>query len=155
MEVLLLGVICLMPSHLKASPTKAVFPGTKWCGAGNAADDDPNTLGIFQGPDSCCRAHDLCPLKIHKFNQDFGLFNPRPYTSLHCSCDEAFRHCLRIEGSQRSRLVGEFYFNTLKAPCFILTKEKSCSKRTWWGRCTKRKDQEGWVAHWQKATNFD
>lgn len=116
-----------------------IFPGTKWCGKGNVAATTDN-LGIYQGPDLCCRSHDLCPVKIHAFKRKYGLFNPRPHTSLHCSCDEAFRSCLKIDGSEKSRLVGEFYFNHLKAPCFTLEKGQGCQKRTWWGKCTQSDD---------------
>uniref|UniRef100_A0A182T6R4 phospholipase A2 n=1 Tax=Anopheles maculatus TaxID=74869 RepID=A0A182T6R4_9DIPT len=42
---------------------KAIYPGTVWCGDGNQAKSE-NDIGFFYLTDSCCRAHDLCPITI-------------------------------------------------------------------------------------------
>ena len=43
-------------------------------------------------------------------------------TVSHCVCDEAFKSCLKMDGSNKSRLIGQFYFSQLSAPCFMLKK---------------------------------
>jgi hypothetical protein len=70
---------------------EGIFPGTIWCGAGNLAYSRDD-LGIFPGPDRCCRNHDQCPLKLQPFQRRFGLFNARLHTVSHCACDEV-RYC--------------------------------------------------------------
>jgi len=67
-----------------------IFPGTYWCGAGNVAQNK-TSLGIFSGSDRCCRDHDMCPYKIRKLSYNYGLYNGRLHTLLHCACDEVFR----------------------------------------------------------------
>ena len=111
-----------------------IFPGTHWCGAGNIAYH-PNSLGIYPGVDNCCRAHDLCPVRVEKFSMAYGLFNPRPFPIMHCGCDEAFRSCLKKEGSVKSQMVGQFYFDHLESPCFTFKPGRSCAERTWFGKC--------------------
>ena len=131
-----------------------IFPGTMWCGAGNLAESE-NILGIFQGPDHCCRAHDLCPFKIHPFKSRFGIFNARPHTAMHCSCDESFKNCLNtIDGSEKSRIVGGFYFNHLNAPCFVLKKGSKCMEKTWWGKCLKRVSS-AITGQWQHSVLYE
>lgn len=106
-----------------------------------------------QGPDNCCRAHDLCPFKIRPLKTMFGLFNGRPHTSLHCVCDESFRSCLYRDGSQQSRLIGLFYFNQLLAPCFVVKKGQKCTQRTWWGKC-KTFNHSALVGEWHQPPKF-
>ena len=129
-----------------------IFPGTNFCGAGNIATN-PENLGIFPGVDFCCRAHDFCPLKLSKFGLAFGLFNPRPFPAMHCGCDESFRNCLKSEGSDKARMVGQFYFDHLESPCFILKKGKSCTRRTWFGKCLETKTVKS-IGEWRKPKSF-
>lgn len=43
--------------------------------------------GVFQGPDLCCREHDLCPQTISPFQYNYGIRNYRFHTISHCDCD--------------------------------------------------------------------
>lgn len=63
-----------------------ILPGTKWCGAGQLAEDY-GELGLDRTEDKCCRAHDNCRMNIGQFRRRFGYFNFRPYTISHCRCD--------------------------------------------------------------------
>ena len=89
--------------------------GTKWCGQGNKADSY-NDLGKLDQLDRCCRAHDNCPLKIHKDMQRWGVRNTAGYTVMDCKCDDAFHYCLQNK-------VTRVYFNvsqTFEQQCSIL-----------------------------------
>ncbi|XP_049879688.1 phospholipase A2-like [Pectinophora gossypiella] len=94
-----------------------IFPGTKWCGAGNIADGDED-LGPSKDTDRCCRDHDHCPDIIPAGETKHNLTNTAFYTRLSCECDETFRQCLRNVDSSTSRVVGKMYFNTIGTKCF-------------------------------------
>lgn len=59
------------------------------CGAQDPAELVPPLLpvGVFQGPDLCCREHDLCPQNILPFQYNYGIRNYRFHTISHCDCD--------------------------------------------------------------------
>nr|XP_023020358.1 phospholipase A2-like [Leptinotarsa decemlineata] len=94
-----------------------IYPGTKWCGAGNIADNESD-FGIHRNTDKCCRNHDLCPDIIEGFQTDHNLINPSFYTRLHCDCDKEFYKCLKSVNTKTSREVGHIYFTILGTQCF-------------------------------------
>lgn len=55
-----------------------IFPGTNWCGVGDAASDFED-VGRFTETDKCCRAHDHCD-SIGAFGTKHGLTNYSPFT---------------------------------------------------------------------------
>lgn len=63
-----------------------VAPGTKWCGKGHTADKYQD-LGGASKADMCCRKHDHCKFIIKVMETKWELFNFRPFTMSHCSCD--------------------------------------------------------------------
>ena len=66
------------------------MPGTNWCGRGWRAERY-RELGTHAGADACCRQHDLtCVDSIQPGETKNGLHNYRPYTAMHCSCDERY-----------------------------------------------------------------
>ncbi|XP_068623882.1 phospholipase A2-like [Battus philenor] len=93
------------------------FPGTKWCGPGNVADDYDD-LGSKNGTDFCCRQHDSCPDVILAGESRYNLTNESFFTRLHCSCDETFRECLREVNTGTSLKIGITYFNALVTKCY-------------------------------------
>lgn len=94
-----------------------IFPGTKWCGAGDVADDYDD-LGPAIETDMCCRTHDHCNDSIVGFGTKYDLKNKDFYTKSHCDCDHEFHQCL-IEGENiYSDSVGHLYFNILQTQCF-------------------------------------
>ncbi|XP_050099252.1 uncharacterized protein LOC126579745 isoform X2 [Anopheles aquasalis] len=58
---------------------KAIYPGTVWCGDGNQAKSEDD-IGFFYLTDSCCRAHDLCPITIAAGEQFNRLRNNGHFT---------------------------------------------------------------------------
>ncbi|XP_003737645.1 uncharacterized protein LOC100900375 [Galendromus occidentalis] len=72
--------------------TNPVFPGTMWCGPGDAATDY-GSLGYFPGPDACCRNHDLCPIRSLP-GEAITPRGPNRFTLSDCRCDHALRACL-------------------------------------------------------------
>ncbi|KAH9368044.1 hypothetical protein HPB48_019873 [Haemaphysalis longicornis] len=52
-----------------------IYPGTKWCGAGDVAKDYDD-LGKARGTDMCCRDHDHSNDSIPAFGKEHGLRNP-------------------------------------------------------------------------------
>ncbi|XP_014665444.1 PREDICTED: uncharacterized protein LOC106807580 [Priapulus caudatus] len=107
-----------------------LVPGTKWCGAGNSANDIDD-LGDEAATDSCCRAHDQCSITVGAYSWQYGLFNARFTTLSHCDCEETFRQCLRNSMSTMAHLVGVLYFNYAQPDCFILKPESQCVQG-WW-----------------------
>lgn len=89
-----------------------ILPGTKWCGAGQLAEEY-NELGVDRKEDKCCRAHDNCRVNIGQFRRRFGYFNFRPYTISHCRCDRRFVFCFFY--FLRGYSVWVFEFGTLRS----------------------------------------
>ncbi|XP_046476587.1 phospholipase A2-like [Neodiprion pinetum] len=94
-----------------------IFPGTKWCGSGNVADNYDD-LGTFAESDACCRTHDHCEDIIEAMDTKFNLTNPSFYTRVHCSCDEKFYDCLHGSPDEIGDKVGILYFSFLGTKCF-------------------------------------
>ncbi|XP_029177450.1 phospholipase A2-like [Nylanderia fulva] len=104
-------------SETMSSQPAFIFPGTKWCGSGNIANN-PDDLGIFAMTDACCREHDNCKDVIESMQTKYGLTNTALYTRLHCSCDESFYDCLHGSEELVSAKVGFLYFSVLDTKCF-------------------------------------
>ncbi|XP_050779750.1 group 3 secretory phospholipase A2 [Gopherus flavomarginatus] len=110
------------------------MPGTLWCGAGDSAGS-LTELGIFQGPDLCCREHDQCAEQLSALEYNYGIRNYRLHTISHCDCDARFRQCLLEQNDTISNIVGITFFNLLEVPCFVLEQSKACVDWHWWGGC--------------------
>ncbi|GIY41771.1 phospholipase A2 [Caerostris extrusa] len=112
-----------------ASNTKSrgglLYPGTKWCGAGNSAADDDD-LGKYRVEDKCCRTHDKCDDQLLSGESRNNLTNNSSYVSSSCMCDDKLYECLRQINSQVSNNIGIMYFNILKNPCYALGYPKKC-----------------------------
>lgn len=93
-----------------------ILPGTKWCGIGDIAGSFEE-LGRETEVDSCCRAHDHCPVKLKAFRTGYGLINLSLYTKSHCDCDKEFHSCLKNTRNKFADAVGNFYFNFMKMQC--------------------------------------
>ncbi|KAF5285338.1 hypothetical protein FQA39_LY04437 [Lamprigera yunnana] len=63
------------------SLVKAIFPGTLWCGDGNAAGNF-DELGLFRSTDACCREHDHCNDTITSHTSKHGLTNTGLFTRI-------------------------------------------------------------------------
>uniref|UniRef100_A0A8C6Y776 phospholipase A2 n=1 Tax=Naja naja TaxID=35670 RepID=A0A8C6Y776_NAJNA len=112
------------------------LPGTLWCGAGATAEM-PSELGVFQGPDVCCREHDNCDAHIASLEFKYGMRNYRLHTISHCSCDNRFSDCLKNLNDTISNFIGNSFFNLLEVPCFQLKESEDCVEWHWWGGCKK------------------
>ncbi|XP_062555895.1 uncharacterized protein LOC134220809 isoform X3 [Armigeres subalbatus] len=89
--------------HKRAIADWFLSPNTKWCGRGHSAERY-HQLGGASRADMCCRQHDYCKLNIPGMTTKWDLFNYRPYTISHCSCDQRQRRdlssMLRIPGTK-------------------------------------------------------
>lgn len=92
-----------------------IIPGTKWCGTGDIADHY-HDLGQDDA-DRCCRAHDLCPVKVRGYAKRYNITNMSYYTKSHCQCDERLFECLKTTTGPTSHILGNVYFNLLQVPC--------------------------------------
>ncbi|KAG8521262.1 Group 3 secretory phospholipase A2 [Galemys pyrenaicus] len=110
------------------------MPGTLWCGVGDSAGNS-SELGVFQGPDLCCREHDRCPQTISPLEHNYGIRNYRFHTISHCDCDASFQQCLQNQRDSISDIVGVAFFNVLEIPCFVLQEQEACVAWYWWGGC--------------------
>ncbi|XP_008708822.1 group 3 secretory phospholipase A2 [Ursus maritimus] len=110
------------------------IPGTLWCGVGDSAGNS-SELGVFQGPDLCCREHDRCPQNITPLQYNYGIRNYRFHTISHCDCDARFQQCLQNQRDSISDIVGVAFFNVLEIPCFVLEEQEACVAWYWWGGC--------------------
>lgn len=99
----------------------AIYPGTKWCGAGDVAENY-NDLGLDADLDKCCRDHDHCPDLIHagEYAVKYNLTNDSYITKSSCDCDKQLANCLTRVGELNSsgRRVGELFFNVFRFDCF-------------------------------------
>ncbi|GLV38419.1 secretory Phospholipase A2 [Carabus blaptoides fortunei] len=96
---------------------KLIYPGTKWCGAGNISKDKYD-LGSDLPTDICCRAHDMCDDVIEAGQSKHGLLNQSPFTRLHCNCDQKFYRCLKNITVGSAQIIGDIYFDILGSPCY-------------------------------------
>ncbi|XP_056631488.1 phospholipase A2-like [Diorhabda sublineata] len=94
-----------------------IYPGTKWCGAGNIAVNESD-LGTEKETDKCCRQHDLCPDIIEGYQTKYNLTNPNFYTRLNCDCDVTFYDCLKSVKRDSAQQIGHIYFTVLGTQCF-------------------------------------
>lgn len=111
-----------------------IFPGTKWCGAGNIAKDF-NDLGRLKGTDACCRDHDHSSDSIPAHGEKHGLKNPLRYTITHCRDDHRFYNCLLKDGGISAKAVGRAYFSVLRTPCFAFDHPMKCTLMDSKGKC--------------------
>uniref|UniRef100_A0A1Q3FYC2 phospholipase A2 n=2 Tax=Culex tarsalis TaxID=7177 RepID=A0A1Q3FYC2_CULTA len=123
--------------HKRAIADWFLSPNTKWCGRGHSAERYHH-LGGASRADMCCRQHDYCKLNIPGMTTKWDLFNFRPYTISHCSCDQRFRTCLKMADSSDANMVGKLFFNIVQSKCFVLKPETICAKTSWWGKCEKK-----------------
>jgi len=133
----------MLPMPLSASPRSKrslILPGTNYCGVGNDTTDI-TSVGDMSGPNRCCKEHDTCPYTIQGFQTKYNLYNFRFYTLSHCECDDIFRTCLRMSGTDQADVVGRLYFNGIGMKCFIFRSEPVCLEREWWGRCKRQGTQ--------------
>ena len=131
-----------------------IISGTNYCGAGELEEKEDS---LYPETDKCCQHHDNCPEYINKNSQKYDLRSFYPYTISKCQCDEAFRSCLKQDGSEMSAKVGHWYFNILSIPCFelkeaMVCKEKKCSMWGLWCRCIK--EGKGPKAELKNAQKF-
>ncbi|XP_018318994.1 uncharacterized protein LOC108732605 isoform X2 [Agrilus planipennis] len=105
----------LLPSNPFAL-FSGIIPGTKWCGTGDIAMSYYD-LGSEISTDRCCRAHDLCPVKIRAYSKRYNLTNDSLYTKSHCACDDVLYSCLKQADSPSANLLGNIYFNLVQVPC--------------------------------------
>lgn len=137
--------------HLRAKRGWTI-PGTLWCGVGNSAEN-ASELGVFHGPDLCCREHDRCPQTIAPLQHNYGIRNFRFHTISHCDCDTRFQQCLRSQHDSISDIVGVAFFNVLEIPCFVLKEQEACVSWYWWGGC--RAHGSALLAHLQPRTFYN
>ncbi|XP_075155766.1 phospholipase A2 group III [Haematobia irritans] len=117
-----------------------IAPNTRWCGRGNTANGTYNHLGGASLADKCCRKHDHCKLFIPGMSNRYGIFNYRPYTLSHCSCDRRFRTCLKMANDDEdAKTIGQLFFNMVQTQCFVLIKEKVCQERAIDGTCAQER----------------
>lgn len=113
-----------------------IAPNTRWCGRGNSANNTYNHLGGASAADRCCRKHDHCHASIPAMSNRYSLFNFRPYTLTHCSCDRRFRTCLKMAGDLHANTIGQMFFNVMRSQCFVLRRERLCRLRAADGSCS-------------------
>ncbi|XP_071619187.1 group 3 secretory phospholipase A2 [Heliangelus exortis] len=124
------------PGRLSRRPRGWTVPGTLWCGAGDSAGH-AGELGLFRGPDRCCREHDQCSAQIAALQFSYGIRNYRLHTVSHCDCDARFRQCLLALNDTISDIIGVTFFDLLEMPCFVLEETEQCVQWHWWGGCER------------------
>ncbi|XP_064469073.1 phospholipase A2 hemilipin-like [Ornithodoros turicata] len=137
-----------------------IFPGTKWCGAGDVAKNYDD-LGRLNATDACCREHDNSQ-NIPAFTEKHGIKNWHLYTMTHCVKDRRFYNCLLGDRSAPSVVVGKTFFNILKVECYIETYPKKCVRKNWFyiplltTKCNEYELDKSEKREWQKfsAPNF-
>jgi len=103
--------------HKTPTNIELIFPGTKWCGAGDIAAHVWDLGSHFQ-TDRCCREHDFCFDVIPPRTCKYGLCNNALFTKSHCECDDKFRRCLMNTKEPASISVGFMFFDVSALGCF-------------------------------------
>jgi len=98
------------------SMISGIVPNTLWCGLGDRASNY-SQLGSEYMVDSCCRAHDHCPIRLKPFAADYGLINWSMSTRSHCDCDLDFNDCLKQVNSKLSNVIKALYFRLVGSQC--------------------------------------
>lgn len=103
-----------------------IYPGTKWCGPGQIAQNFTD-LGYHSKEDMCCRDHDTCSNNLKPGECRQGICNDSGFTRSHCDCDATFRRCLQNVNTETANTIGAIFFNVVQIICF---KERSpCSQQ--------------------------
>lgn len=102
--------------NMGLSMVSGIVPNTLWCGLGDRASNY-SQLGAEHRVDSCCRAHDHCPIRLKAFNTDYGLVNWSVSTRSHCDCDLDFNDCLQAINSTLSNVIRVLYFRFVGVQC--------------------------------------
>ncbi|CAN7979751.1 unnamed protein product [Ixodes pacificus] len=110
---------------LETLQSLVIYPGTKWCGAGNIANNDDD-LGSQRGTDMCCRTHDQSSDNIAPFQSEHGVTNFQIFTMTNCRDDCEFYNCLLNVSNSTSDAIGEIYFNILGSNCFAYGYPQKC-----------------------------
>ncbi|KAF5293746.1 hypothetical protein FQA39_LY03231 [Lamprigera yunnana] len=108
---------------------RGIIPGTKWCGTGDIAINYFD-LGAEPYVDRCCRAHDLCPVKVRAYSQRYNLTNNSLYTKSYCICDDDLFECLKESNSPTAHIMGNIYFNLIQVPCIEDRKDVRINEAT-------------------------
>lgn len=117
-----------------------IYPGTKWCGAGNVSTESER-YGPDETTDKCCETHDKATdyiLASRTHVNHTSLKNPRRHTVTNCKDDIELFDCLYKDNTSASLQFGQAFFDALRVPCFINTFPKVCKRKThtWWSqRC--------------------
>lgn len=102
--------------NMGMSMVSGIVPNTLWCGLGDRAANY-SELGAEFKVDSCCRAHDHCPIRLKPFATDYGLINWSVSTRSHCGCDLDFADCLTSINSTLSNVIKTLYFRLVGLQC--------------------------------------
>uniref|UniRef100_A0A224YDG5 Phospholipase A2 n=1 Tax=Rhipicephalus zambeziensis TaxID=60191 RepID=A0A224YDG5_9ACAR len=105
-----------------------MFPGTKWCGAGNIATDY-NDLGESWEADMCCREHDSAKESIPAFGAKRGIRNRLFYTMTGCEADKKFFNCLLNAQTFTAFSLGIGYFDLLRTKCYKYDRPTKCADK--------------------------
>ncbi|KAK3596748.1 hypothetical protein CHS0354_036373 [Potamilus streckersoni] len=106
-----------------------IYPGTKWCGIGNRAKHYLD-FGRHTFTDSCCRAHDACPISINPFNTLMGMTNIGLFSILDCDCEANFYYCLKSVQEPAATEIGDIYFNAFRPDCIHFAPSLVCLSRS-------------------------
>lgn len=102
--------------NMGLSMMSGIVPNTLWCGLGDRASNY-SELGVEYRVDSCCRAHDHCPIRMKPFTADYGLVNWSMSTRSHCDCDFDFDDCLKLANTTLSNVIRNLYFRFVGLQC--------------------------------------
>ncbi|CAN8013417.1 unnamed protein product, partial [Ixodes persulcatus] len=108
-----------------------IFPGTKWCGAGDVAKNYDD-LGRESVTDMCCRDHDHATDSLAPFETEHGVTNVMLYTMTNCQDDCKFYNCLLEVNSLAGNAMGTIFFDTLRTNCFAYGYPDKCVSRNWY-----------------------
>ncbi|XP_064468104.1 uncharacterized protein LOC135378882 isoform X2 [Ornithodoros turicata] len=128
-----------------------IYPGTKWCGAGNISTES-ELYGRAQETDKCCQKHDeakdyILASQTHHTHSE--LKNPKKYTVTNCLDDIKLFNCLLNDNSTDSYQFGQAFFDALGVPCFAYTLKVRCT-RSWWLSSTQTCEiEENQPKEWQ------
>lgn len=114
-----------------------LIEGTNWCSR-KPQKQRRKTVGDNKELDKCCMSYQLCDHKVDAFTYGYGALNPFPWTIVSCDCVQAFKNCVKEEGSEKALQYERILIDNMRLPCLKLQDSDICEEYSdWMDKCIR------------------